>query len=79
MKRDGLVTTENDRNNKRLVNIKLTDKGRKALSKAMPCARGIIDQVMSSLTEVDAVIMKEKLKILRENAYDGLENIARYS
>ncbi len=77
MKRDGLVTTERDRNNKRLVNIKLTNKGRETLNKAMSCARGIVDQVMSSFTEVDAAMMKEKLKILRENAYNGLKYVAK--
>ena len=68
MKQDGLVTTERSSSDKRLVNIKLTDKGREALSKAMPVSQEVVNQVMLSITEGDAALLKEKLTILRQNA-----------
>jgi len=79
MKQDGLVTAERNSSDKRLVNIKLTDKGREVLGQAMPVAREIVDQVMLSITEGDTALLKEKLRILRQNAHYGLEHIAKSS
>jgi DNA-binding MarR family transcriptional regulator len=76
MKQDGLVTAERNSSDKRLVNITLTDKGRKVLSQAMPVAREIVDQVMLSITEGDAALLKERLRTLRQNAHYGLEGFA---
>jgi DNA-binding MarR family transcriptional regulator len=76
MKQEGLVTTERNRRDKRLVNIKLTDKGREVLSQAIPVAQEVVNQVMSSITESDAALLKEKLKVLRQNAHQGLEGSA---
>ena len=76
MKQDGLVTAERNSSNKRLVNIKLTDKGREVLSQAMPVAREVVNQVMLSITEGDAALLKEKLRTLRQNARSGLEGSA---
>ena len=73
MKRDGLVTAERNSSDKRLVNIKLTDRGREVLSQAMPVAKEVINQVMLSITEGDAALLKEKLRILRQNAHYGLQ------
>ena len=47
------------------------------LNQAMPVARELIDQIMSSITENDALKLGQMLEVLRDNAYDGLENIAR--
>jgi len=79
IKQGGLVTAERNSSDKRLVNIKLTDKGRKVLSQAIPVAREVIDQVMLSITEGDAVLLKERLRILRQNAHYGLEGLAKSS
>jgi DNA-binding MarR family transcriptional regulator len=49
MKQDGLVTSERNSSDKRLVIIKLTDKGREVLSKTMPVAQEIVNQVMLSI------------------------------
>lgn len=76
MKQDRLVTAERNSSDKRLVNITLTDKGREVLSQAMPVAREIVDQMMLSITEGDAALLKEKLRILRQNAHYGLEGFA---
>jgi len=52
MREDGLVTAERNSSNKRFVNITLTDKGREALSRAMPVAREVMNQVCSQLVKV---------------------------
>ena len=79
MKQDGLVTAERDSSHKRVVNIQLTVKGREVLSQAMPVAQKIVNQVMLSITEGDAALLKERLKVLRQNAHRGLEHIAKHS
>ncbi len=73
MRRDGLVTTERNSSDKRLVNITLTDKGRDVLSRAMLVAREVVDRVMLSISEDDAALLEKQLRVLRQNAYDGLE------
>lgn len=74
MRRDGLVTTERNSNDKRSVNITLTDKGREVLNQAMPVAREIVNQVMSSFTEDDVVPLENSLKVLEQNVHHGLEH-----
>jgi len=75
MKQEGLVTTERNSSNKRFVNIKLTDKGREVIGQAIPVAEEVVNQVMLSITEDDAALLKEKLRILRQNAHYGLEHV----
>lgn len=79
MKQEGLVTTERNTNNKRLVNITVTDYGREVLSQAMPAAREIVDHVMSSITEDDAILLEKLLKVLRQDVHDHLEHRAKFS
>ncbi len=79
MRRDGLVTTERNSSDKRLVNITLTDKGREALNRAMPVAKEIVDQVMLSIDEGDAALLEKHLRTLRQNAHYGLEHVAKRS
>jgi DNA-binding MarR family transcriptional regulator len=77
MKRDGLVTSERNSIDKRLVNITITEKGHEVLSQAMPVAREIINHVMSSLTEANAALLEKELIILRQNAHHSLEYVAK--
>ena len=79
MRQDGLVTAERNSSNKRLVNITLTDKGREVLNRAMPVAKEIVDQVMLSIDEGDAALLDKQLRVLRQNANDGLGNVAKHS
>ena len=79
MKRDGLVKTERNPKNRRFVNVSLTDKGREVLMQAMPVAREIVDQVMSSISEDDALLLAKSLKVLRQNAHHGLEYVTNRS
>ena len=77
LKKEELVSTKRSDIDKRNVNVYLTDKGRIVLSKAIPVARELIDQIMSSITKADALKFSQTLEILRGNAYGGLEAIAR--
>ena len=79
MKRDGLIRTERNPRDKRFVNVSLTDKRREVFMKAMPVAREIVDQVMSSISEDDALLLEKSLRALRQNAHHGLEYVAKRS
>lgn len=77
LKRDGLVRVEPNSSDKRSVNISLTTKGRKVLKQAMPVAKEIVNRVMLSISEGDAVPLEKSLRVLRKNAHDGLEHLAK--
>ncbi len=77
LKRDGLVRVERNIKDKRFVNVSLTAKGRKVLKQAMPVARDIVNRVMSSISEGDAILLEKSLRVLRQNAHDGLEHLAK--
>ena len=79
MRQDGLVTAERNSSDRRLVNVALTEKGREALSRAMPVAWEIVNDVMSSIAEGDAERLEKLLRTLRQNAYGGLEGVAKRS
>jgi len=79
LKKESLIYTQRSDIDKRNVNVYLTDKGRMVLSKVMPVARELIDQIMSSITEADAAKLTQMIEILRDNAYSRLESIARDS
>jgi DNA-binding MarR family transcriptional regulator len=76
MRQEGLVEAKRDSSNKRYVNVTLTDRGREALKLVTPAAREVIDQVMSSISEGDTVLLEKLLKVLRQNAHHGLDHIA---
>ena len=77
MRRDGLVTTERNSNDKRVVNVTLTDKGWKVLEQTGPVASEIVNQVMSSISVGDAIPLEKSLRVLRQNAHHGLEHAAK--
>ena len=77
LERDGFVGTKRNDRDRRFVNITLTDKGREVLTQATPVARHIVNQVMLSIIEGDAVLLEKLLRILRQNAHHGLEHAAR--
>jgi DNA-binding MarR family transcriptional regulator len=79
MKRDGLIRTERNPRDRRFLSVSLTDKGREVLMQAMPVAREIVDQVMSSISEDDALLLEKWLRVLRQNAHQGLEYVAKRS
>ena len=77
LKKEDLVFTQRSDIDKRNVNVFLTDKGRMVLNQVTPVARELIDQIMSSITETDALKLSQILEVLRDNAYGGLESITR--
>jgi len=79
LKHAGLVRTERSSRDKRFLNVMLTDRGREVLSQAAPVAREIVKQVMSSITEDDAALLGNWLRVLRQNAHHGLEYVAERS
>ena len=79
LKRDGLVRVERNENDRRCMNITLTDKGREVLNQAIPAAREIVNQVMSSISEDDAVLLEKLLRIMRQNTHHGLEQLTESS
>jgi len=76
LKKDGLVRVERNEKDKRSLNIILTDKGQEILSQSMHAAREIVEQAMLSISEDDTVLLEKSLRVLRQNAHDGLEDLA---
>ncbi len=79
LKKGGLVKTAHDNADKRLLSVVLTEKGRGTLNKAIPVAREIVNQVMSSISKGDAALLEKQLTVLRQNAHHGLRDIVRRS
>ena len=79
LEKDGLVRAERNDKDRRFVNIILTDKGRKVLTQATPVAWDIVKQVMLSIGEGDALLLEKALGVLKRNAHDGLEHVAKHS
>lgn len=79
MKKEDLVYTKQSDKDRRKVNVFITDKGRRLLKQAMPVAAHFIDQIMRSITEENATHCSEILKVLRDNAFNGLEGLAKHS
>ncbi len=77
LKQEGLVRTERSKRDKRFVNVTLTAKGRKVLKQATPVANEIINKVMLSISEGDAIPLEKSLRVLRQNAHDGLEQLVK--
>ena len=63
----GLVTTEQDSRDRRYVNINITDKGREVYIKTYPVAIEMVNQMMSSISEEDAVKLEELLCVIEQN------------
>jgi DNA-binding MarR family transcriptional regulator len=77
MRRDGLVTTKRNSNDKRRVDVTLTDKGRGVLNRTMLVAKRVVNQTMLSISEDNAVLLEKLLAVLRQNAYSGLAGITK--
>ena len=77
MERDGLVRAKRNRRDKRFVDISLTDKGRQVLDQTTPVAQEIVNHVMLSISEGDAVRLEKLLETMRRNVHDGLEGFAK--
>lgn len=67
MKKEGLVTTERSQKDKRFVQVRVTDEGRKVLEQAAPLAQKIVEQLMLGIDRNEALKMERLLKIMRAN------------
>ena len=79
MAKDEIITAQRDIRDKRFVNITLTDKGIQLLNQARPVARKVVDQVMLSIDEGDALVLEKLLSVLRRNADHCLEKVPKHS
>ena len=77
LEREGLVRANRNEKDKRFVNINLTDKGRQVLAQTTPAAQEIVDHVMLSISEGDAIRLEKLLEVMRRNVHNGLESFAK--
>jgi DNA-binding MarR family transcriptional regulator len=75
MKKAGLVRTERDSKDKRLVNIILTDKGREVYIQSAPVVNKCVQQIAAVLSDDNAILIQRPLRILRQNAKDLLTDL----
>jgi MarR family 2-MHQ and catechol resistance regulon transcriptional repressor len=75
MSQEGLVRTERDPEDKRLVNVILTDKGREIFNNAKPIVYQAVQRLVTALSEDNAYLFERPLRILRQNAQDGLNEL----
>ena len=78
LEQDGLVRAERNKRDKRFINVTLTTKGLKLLKQTIPVATEIINKVMLSVSEGDAITLEKSLRVLRKNAHDSLEHLAKH-
>jgi len=67
MKENGLVMTERSTEDKRLIRITITDKGRETFKKASPTAHKIMEQLMLGICKVEALELERLLGIMKAN------------
>jgi DNA-binding MarR family transcriptional regulator len=67
MSRDGLVKTERDQKDRRVIHIMLTDKGREAFEQASPVARSVREHFMHGIGKDKALQLESLLRTMREN------------
>ncbi len=79
LKRDGFVKTNRNSEDRRVMTVTLTDKGQHVLNEATPVSWEIVKEVMGSIREDGAVLLEKQLRMLRQNAHNGLRDIARHS
>lgn len=76
LSKDGLVKVERGLfTDRRQVHVILTDKGRRTLKHASPVNQRIVKNVMANLDEDMVISLEQLLRILRQNAVEGLDRI----
>ncbi|MBN2240595.1 MAG: MarR family transcriptional regulator [Dehalococcoidales bacterium] len=75
MSKEGLVKTERDPQDKRLVNVSMTEKGKRVFNEAKPVIREAIQRMLVAMSEDNAWLLERPLRILRQNARDGLDEL----
>jgi DNA-binding MarR family transcriptional regulator len=67
MKKEQLVTTERNEKDKRIIDIKITDKGRGLYEQASPTARNIMNTLMDGVGENDARELEKLCNVIKTN------------
>ena len=78
LEKDGLVKTRRNRRDRRVVNVKLTEKGKQVLDVGIPIARQIANQVIAGTEKSELATFIEALSVVKKNAYDGLGRVDPY-
>jgi len=76
MKEDGFLSADRDERDRRFVRITITDKGKEFVCRNMPVAQEIVNQVMSSIDQDEALQLEKLLKVIRQNSYNGFERLS---
>lgn len=68
LRKDGLVTTQRNRVDKRVINVELTDKGIELVKRAHPLlAKELVDQIMASITDENMSVLINQLEIMYDD------------
>ncbi|MFC2045121.1 MarR family winged helix-turn-helix transcriptional regulator [Chloroflexota bacterium] len=78
LEKDGLVKTRRNRRDRRVVNVKITDKGKNILTTGLTIARQIANQIIPAKDTNDSATFVEQLSIMKKNAYDGMGRVDPY-
>ena len=72
LQRDGFIRVSRNTKDRRSFNVVITDKGRKAIKTAVPTAKKIVKEVMSTLPSTSTLAFEALLKEVRQNAWEAL-------
>lgn len=78
LEKEGLVKTRRNRRDRRVVNVRITEKGKQILAIAIPIARQIASQIMLNAQNSELANFVEQLGTIKKNAYDGLGRVDPY-
>jgi DNA-binding MarR family transcriptional regulator len=67
MKEEKLVTTERNKKDKRIIEIRITDKGRETYKHATPVARSIVQELMRDMDTSDVRKFEKLLNSMKTN------------
>jgi MarR family transcriptional regulator for hemolysin len=67
MKKDGFVTTAYSKEDRRVIDIQITDKGKKAFAAASPLSQNIMLGLMRGIGPEDATRFEKLLKVMKTN------------
>ncbi len=73
LRRDGLVTTQRSKVDKRVINVELTEKGAELVQKAFPLARDIVRQIVPPVDSADTAAFMKQLELMYANASKALK------
>lgn len=73
LRKDGLVTTQRSKVDKRVIHVELTGKGAELVQKAFPLARDIVRQIVPPVDNADMAAFMKQLELMYANASKALK------